>query len=64
MGAIVADLVLPSEASVDVMSQPEVRLARLWERRAAFPGSFRGIAVEGVELISWTPTRPASSGVS
>ncbi|MFF9340659.1 MULTISPECIES: hypothetical protein [unclassified Streptomyces] len=34
-------------------ARPEDRLARLWEehRRALYPDSFRGVAVEGVELI-------------
>ncbi|MFE5944602.1 hypothetical protein [Streptomyces sp. NPDC056480] len=40
--------------SIDVSgSQPEDELARLWEehRRALYPDSFRGIDIEGVELI-------------
>ncbi|WP_327281164.1 MULTISPECIES: hypothetical protein [unclassified Streptomyces] len=47
----------PSEADVAAVdmsgAQPEDRLARLWEehRRALYPDSFRGIDVEGVELI-------------
>lgn len=34
-------------------AEPEDRLARLWEehQRAPYPDSFRGIDVEGVELI-------------
>ncbi len=41
-------------AAVDMSgAQPEDQLARLWEehRRALFPDSFRGIDIEGVELI-------------
>ncbi|MEU1289804.1 hypothetical protein [Kitasatospora sp. NPDC005856] len=41
-------------AVVDVSrAQPEDRLARLWEehRRALYPDSFRGVDIEGVELI-------------
>ncbi|WP_405015190.1 hypothetical protein [Kitasatospora sp. NBC_01539] len=41
-------------AVVDVSgAQPEERLARLWEehRRALYPDSFRGVDIEGVELI-------------
>ncbi|MFF3322502.1 hypothetical protein [Streptomyces sp. NPDC002889] len=44
-----------AEATAADMSgaQPEDRLARLWEehRRALFPASFRGVDIEGVELI-------------
>jgi hypothetical protein len=44
-----------AEATAADMSgaQPENRLARLWEehRRALFPTSFRGVDIEGVELI-------------
>ncbi|WP_031485456.1 hypothetical protein [Streptomyces bicolor] len=34
-------------------AQSEDRLARLWEKhqRALFPASFRGVGIEGVELI-------------
>ncbi|MFI1223792.1 MULTISPECIES: hypothetical protein [unclassified Streptomyces] len=45
------------EAAVDLSGAqpeaPEDRLARLWEehRRALYPDSFRGIDVEGVELV-------------
>lgn len=41
-------------AAVDMSgAQPEDRLARLWEehQRAPYPDSFRGIDVEGMELI-------------
>lgn len=41
-------------AAVDLSgAQPEDRLARLWEehRRAPYPDSFRGVDIEGVELI-------------
>jgi hypothetical protein len=47
----------PSAADVVAVdmsgAQPEDRLARLWEehRRALYPDSFRGIDVEGVELL-------------
>ncbi|WP_234326428.1 hypothetical protein [Streptomyces sp. NRRL S-495] len=44
-----------TEAAVVDLSraQPEDRLARLWEdhRRAPYPDSFRGVDIEGVELI-------------
>ncbi|MEU2100395.1 hypothetical protein ABZ741_41180 [Streptomyces globisporus] len=52
-------LLLPPPSAAEVAAvdmngaQPEDRLARLWEehRRALYPDSFRGIDVEGVELI-------------
>ncbi|MFJ3218231.1 hypothetical protein ACIPLC_20210 [Kitasatospora sp. NPDC086801] len=41
-----------AEASMS-RAQPDDRLARLWEehRRALYPDSFRGVGIEGVELI-------------
>ncbi|MFD9591265.1 hypothetical protein ACFWA9_00695 [Kitasatospora sp. NPDC059973] len=52
-------LLLPPASAVDMAAvymnraQPEGRLAPLWEehRRALYPDSFRGIDVDGVELI-------------
>ncbi|WP_462100171.1 hypothetical protein [Streptacidiphilus sp. PAMC 29251] len=52
-------LLLPRPSAAEVAAvdmngpQPEDRLARLWEehRRALYPDSFRGIDLEGVELI-------------
>ncbi|WP_344466522.1 hypothetical protein [Kitasatospora kazusensis] len=52
-------LLLPPPSAAEVAAvdmngaQPEDRLARLWEehRRALYPDSFRGIDIEGVELI-------------
>ncbi|WP_457028622.1 hypothetical protein [Kitasatospora sp. P5_F3] len=47
----------PSEAEAAAVdrsrARPEDRLARLWEehRRAPYPDSFRGVDIEGVELI-------------